>query len=375
MNTGWRRRSLNIFRAFLTSHQTHLIHNSIIQAVEVRMKRSYAFSSRKAGQLTIFTGLGLIFLLQNIFSLRYFLIDTMTSVNFTRARQEMKVCICLADDRYTDTDMQINSIHSIQELRQYARNLSNNSSELSYWRKTALINSAYAMKSGYDIILSDLSPYRKVFTEPRPSVWLKPSFMLDLQYKRPDCDWFALIDSDAYFWMSNQTLSLSQWFSTSSLHEASPVYYEFEAEKRDRQGFYNWDEQKAFFLVGLNGMFSSPAEGFPNVYEDRDNDFICAGVYFIKNGVRSKQFLHDWVSGPVDSSDEEMAIMQEYALKFSLEQRVLNMVLYPRYKDGIHIYSYRDFGSKNSPMIRHIWSAFHRERSRLMDKDLATLGF
>jgi hypothetical protein len=55
-------------------------------------------------------------------------------------------------------------------------------------------------------------------------------------------------------------------------------------------------------------MFSSPIEEFPNVY-----DFICAGVYFIKNGVRSKQFLQDWVSGPVDSSDEERAIMQEYA--------------------------------------------------------------
>jgi len=339
------------------------------------MKRYYEFPSRKAGQLTIFIGLGLIFLLQNILSLRYFLKDTMITDSLTRARQEMKICICLADDRYTDTDMQLNNIKSLQELHQYARGLSENWSNLKFWQKSALMNSAYAIKSGYDVIMSDLSPYRDVFAEPRPSVWLKPSFMLDLQYRRPDCDWFALIDSDAYFWMSNHTVSLSQWFSTASLHEASPGYYEFEAEKRNRRGFYDWDEQKAFLLVGLNGMFSSPAEGFPNVYEDKDNDFICAGVYFIKNGARSKQFLHDWVSGPVDSSDEETAIMQEYAFKFSLEQRVLNMVMYPRYKDGFHIYSYRDFGSKNSPMIRHIWSAFHEERSCLMDKDLSALGF
>lgn len=339
------------------------------------MKRLHEFLSRKAGQLPIFIGLGLIFLLQNFFSLRCFLRDTMISGNFTRKSQEMKVCICLADDRYTDTDMQLNDIESLKELHRYARGLSKNSSELSYWRKTALMNTAYALKSGFDIILSDLSPYRDVFAEARPSVWLKPSFMLDLQYKRPDCDWFALMDSDAYFWMSNHTVSLSQWFSTASLHEAAPGYYEFEADKRNRRGFYDWDEQEAFLLVGLNGMFSNPAEGFPNVYEDKDNDFICAGVYFIKNGARSKQFLHDWVSGPVDSSDEERAIMQEYAFKFSLEQRVLNMVLYPRYKDGIHIYSYRDFGSRNSPMIRHIWSAFHRERGRLMDKDLIALGF
>jgi len=199
--------------------------------------------------------------------------------------------------------------------------------------------------------------------------------MLDLQYERPDCDWYALIDSDAFFWMSNQTVSLSQWFSTASLHEASRGYYEFEAEKRNRLGFYDWNEQKAFFLVGLNGIFSSPAEGFPNFYEDKENDFLCAGVYFIKKGARSIEFLRDWVFGPVDSSEEELDIMQEYACKLSLEQRVLNMVLYPRYKNGIHIYSYRDFGSKDSPMIRHIWSAFRQERSRLMDNDLAALGF
>ena len=161
--------------------------------------------------------------------------DTTSSDNFGRARQEMKVCICLADDRYTDIDMQINNIGSLRELHRYARGLSKNASELSYWQKSALMNSAYAMKSGYDVILSDLSPYRDVFAEPRQSVWLKPSLMLDLQYKRRDCDWFALIDSDAYFWMSNHTVSFSQWLSTASLHEASPGYYEFEAEKRNRK--------------------------------------------------------------------------------------------------------------------------------------------
>jgi hypothetical protein len=199
--------------------------------------------------------------------------------------------------------------------------------------------------------------------------------MLDVQLTRPDCDWFSSIDSDAYFWMSKHTVDLRDWFSIGSLHEATPSYYEYEAEKRRRRGFYDWDEQKAFFLVGLNGMFSTPAEGFPNTYEDTYHDFICAGVYFIKRDARSKQFLHDWVSGPVDSSVEERAIIQEYALKFSLEQRVLNMVLYPRYKDGIHIYSYRDFGSKDGPLIRHTWSQFYQERHPLMNRDLLDLGF
>lgn len=332
-------------------------------------------SRRNENQLFLFFGLGLIFLFQNLFSLRYFLNENVRPNSLAQTKQDMKVCICLADDRYTDNDMQLNNIRSLPQLRDYIRSFSKNSSELDYWQKTALMNGAYAIKVGYDIILSDLSPYRDTFPEPRQSVWLKPSLMLDLQYKRPDCDWFALIDSDAYFWMSNQTISLSEWFSTASLHEASPGYYNFEEEKRNRRGFYAWSEQNAFFLVGLNGMFSNPPEGFPNVYEDEDNDFICAGVYFIKNDMRSKQFLHDWVFGPIDSSIAERSIIEEYAFKFSLEQRVLNMVLYPRYKDGFHIYSYRDFGSKDSPMIRHIWSAFNQDRSGLMDKDLTALGF
>ena len=285
------------------------------------------------------------------------------------------VCICLADDRFSRQDLEMATIDNIEELANFARTRLGPVSELQYWQKTALINTAYALKFGHKIIMSDLSAYRNVFQERRPSVWLKPSFMLDLIHTRPGCDWFASMDSDAYFWMSNHTVDLWRWFSTGSIHEASHHYYEFEEEKWRRWGFYDWDEQTAFFLVGLNGVFSNPAEGFPNFYEDDDNDFICAGVYFIKNDKRGKQFLHDWVSGPVNATAEEHIIMQEFALKFSFEQRVLNAVLYPRYKDGIQIYSFRDFGSKGGPLIRHTWSQYYKERDPLMNIDLTKLGF
>lgn len=53
--------------------------------------------------------------------------------------------------------------------------------------------------------------------------------MLDVHNTRPDCAWFASIDSDAYLWMAKQTVDLWDWFSTGSIHEASPGYYEFEA--------------------------------------------------------------------------------------------------------------------------------------------------
>jgi hypothetical protein len=340
------------------------------------MKRSHKRLSKTRWQLHVFLALGLAGLFVNTFFLYSSRKDELKVENMIVSKKtNSKVCICLSDDRYSEQDLQMAVVDSRKALRDFVGTRFRNLSDLGYWQKTAIINVAYAMTFGHQVIMSNLSAYRNVYREKRPSVWLKPSFMLDVQLTRPDCDWFGSIDSDAYLWMSKHTVDLRDWFSTGSLHEATPSYYEFETEKRRRRGFYDWDEQKAFFLVGLNGMFSTPAEGFPNTYEDTHNDFICAGVYFIKNDARSKQFLHDWVSGPVDSSAEERAIIQEYALKFSLEQRVLNMVLYPRYKDGIHIYSYRDFGSKDGPLIRHTWSQFHQERHPLMNRDLLNLDF
>lgn len=348
------------------------------------MKLSHKQSSRKKElSLCIFMGLGVAILVASTLILyvsfsnkeedesRY-----MATILASNHKQKV-VCICLADDRYSLQDLQMANVKTSQELVDFVRTHHGETlSNLGYWQKTAVINIAYALKFGHKVIMSNLTAYRDVYKEqPRPSVWSKPAFMLDVQHSRLDCDWFASIDSDAYLWMSKHTVDLISWFSTASLHEASFGYYEFEREKRRRKGFYDWDEQKAFFLVGLNGVFSNPPEGFPNPFEDRDNDFICAGVYFIKNDPRSKQFLHDWVSGPTDSSPLEKAIIQEYTVKFSLEQRVLNMVLYPRFKAGMHIYSYRDFGSKGGPMIRHTWSQFYQERDTLMSRDLVDLGF
>lgn len=123
------------------------------------MKRSQILLTKKEGQLILILGLGVIFLLQNILLSRTFLKQTRRPSNIKVLKQEIKICICLADDRYTDRDMQLNNVTSLQELHQYVRDLSGKSSELGYWQKTALMNSAYALKSGYDIILKWLSSY------------------------------------------------------------------------------------------------------------------------------------------------------------------------------------------------------------------------
>jgi hypothetical protein len=295
--------------------------------------------------------------------------------NVAEAKGKAKVCICLADDRFSKADLNISRFQSLEDIKRDIREQAFNITNLNYWQMSALINQMYALEFDYDVIISDLSAYKDAFKDhPRKSVWLKPIFMLDMQHKRPDCTWFVAIDSDAYFWMLKHSVSLADWFSTSSLHEGSFAYHEFERIKRDRNGYYSWLEQNNVFLrIGLNGVFSSPQEGFPSTYGNRQHDFICAGVYFLKNCGRSKQFLKDWVYGPAESTDEEKSVMEKYAFKFSLEQRVLNFVLYPRYREGIYIYSFRDFGSKEGPMIRHVWHPIQEERAPRFLADLKIL--
>lgn len=298
---------------------------------------------------------------------------TLLSSNSALAHTKSDVCICLADSRYSTRDMMLADISSFEELRGIINQDPQPIDEWGYWRKTALINTAYALRFNYKVIVSDLSAYQSVFNTTRSAVWLKPAFMLDMQYKRPDCQWFAMMDSDAYFWMANHTVALPDWFATKSLHEATARYHHHEEEKRIRRGYYDWNDFDAFLLIGMNGVFSEPYEGFPNLYGGKEHDFMCAGVYFIRNCYTSKQFLHDWVHGPVDSSDEERALLAEYAHKFSLEQRVLNAVLYPRYKNQIHIHSFKDFASIHGTRIRHVWSQFGDMRAWRINSDLVSI--
>lgn len=298
------------------------------------------------------------------------------SNNFVQTDPDPNVCICLADNRFSERDLSLVGINSESDLLDFITEDPQASKDWGYWRKTAMINKIYALRHNYKLIMSDLSAYQSVFNESRSAVWLKPAFMLAMEHERLDCDWFAMMDSDAYFWMANHTVGLRDWFSTKSIHEATPRYQEYEEEKRRRHGYFEWNETEAFLLIGLNGVFSEPQEGYPNVYAGKKDDFMCAGVYFIRNSQLSKQFLRDWVYGPNDMSAEEHEAMDFYAHHFPFEQRVLNLVLFPRYKDFIHIHSYRDFGSKDGTMIRHVWSQFREMRSSLIEKDInILLGF
>ena len=87
-----------------------------------------------------------------------------------KAVPRSNVCICLADDRFSQDDLELAAIKSYQELREFIEQDSEPLSEWGYWRKTALINAAYALKFNHPLILSNLSTYQTILpTYPRGS--------------------------------------------------------------------------------------------------------------------------------------------------------------------------------------------------------------
>lgn len=203
---------------------------------------------------------------------------TLLSSNSALAHTKSDVCICLADSRYSTRDMMLADISSFEELRGIINQDPQPIDEWGYWRKTALINTAYALRFNYKVIVSDLSAYQSVFNTTRSAVWLKPAFMLDMQYKRPDCQWFAMMDSDAYFWMANHTVALPDWFATKSLHEATARYHHHEEEKRIRRGYYDWNDFDAFLLIGMNGVFLNRTKASRTFMVGRSTT-LCARAY------------------------------------------------------------------------------------------------
>ena len=62
------------------------------------------------------------------------------------------ICICLADNRFTEGDLALAGATSIEELHRIIRQDPKPLVKWAYWRKTALINKAYALNFKHDVI-------------------------------------------------------------------------------------------------------------------------------------------------------------------------------------------------------------------------------
>ncbi|KAI3658950.1 hypothetical protein MP638_006326 [Amoeboaphelidium occidentale] len=294
------------------------------------------------------------------------------------AGNNTQVCIVAIDSRHDQLSQSILRQKSIEDLKKFT---STNEDRMSYMHFSIVLNHAYALKHGYRMIMSNTSEYNNVLNETGlPAVWLKPKYLLDLHEQKEeygDCEWFAMLDSDAFFWMQEHEMSLDQFFSTAAVHETSVNYQERETERLRRGGYFPWSEQSEYFMAGMNGVIAAGdyEKGFPSKFGDFGNDFLCAGVFFVKNNDQGAQLLKDWWLGP-EQRDEWTKVRWDWSHKyFSYEQMALNSVVSPKHINGTSVFSFYDFNYKDSNAIRHVWSHWNTERIPRMKHSLKTLGF
>lgn len=265
-------------------------------------------------------------------------------------------------------------MQSLDQLRHFTRH--QHPPGYKYWHSSLWLNKAYALTFGYKLIITNGSEYDEWLQQhPRqPSgTWVKLNFMLDILETRPDCEWAALMDSDAFFWMQNQTISLDSFFATTHADNRSFNYEAFMAEKNKcPEQLYPWREHKAFFVFGANGDLEPEKLGYPA--PPCKGHYLNAGVMFGKNDERARNFLRRWIYGVnLTTSEEELhrrglngsAVItydENGKVRFDNEQMTLNMLHYPKYQQDINVYPYRYFHWPEGDYIKHYWSPKRRSR-------------
>ena len=287
-------------------------------------------------------------------------------------REKTRVCIAMIDNRFQEQDLKIAAINTIDDLKETARRLSNTTK---YSTLSLILNKAYALKYGYQLFLSDTSEYQ-VFADKtgRVPAWLKPNFILDLQSRHLECEWFAYIDSDAFFYMSAQQMDFDEFFDTIDVPDVNPQFMERIQAKRQKGGVFRWRNQKEFLIIGRNGVDTNPPTGFPGRFLDPGTDYVCTGVFLVKNTNDGRKMMQDWISGPSDMKPSDYEGTYNYfAQRHPWEQRPFNQFIYPKYRQGSIAFSYLDFGHFNGSGIRHIWGVYSSYRIPIMQNAIHEL--
>ena len=285
---------------------------------------------------------------------------------------ETKACVVMMDSRFRQEDYLAASATSLKELKQF---INTRTDKIGFPQRSLLINKAYSLKFGYDFVISNATQYEFHLKEypKRHSVWLKPVFIQDVLEKRPDCEWLAYLDSDAYLWMDQHTVSLDDYFATASINDASVGYDEYSAKKLQTNGYYPWKDQQAYFMIGLDGLNMRDRRGWPSPALSIEQDYACAGVFFIKNCKKSKQLVDEWIHGPADMTPDIQEAYDFFATNWAREQSILDRIILPKHARGMYIYSFKDFVDPDGTVIRHVWSDISEERDFRGDQDLKEL--
>ncbi|KAJ3063735.1 hypothetical protein HDU99_004715, partial [Rhizoclosmatium hyalinum] len=249
-----------------------------------------------------------------------------------------KVCFTLIDSRIKEPHFEIAALNSTGQITDFiARELNKPKSEQSiyqYWTLSVLLVKSYALKHGYKVFVSN----GKEYTANRTALgqnenWGRLHLLLDLMNDPTvECDWFAYTDSDVYPWLKAHRLSLHDYFSTQRLAPES-YNYKTREEHRKVMGRYDpWTLQPESFIVGMNGDFEIPSPWPVEVIGVEDKrDYLCSGIFLVKNNRIGKQLIRDWTYGASDLSPDEKETHRLAGTKqFSWDQRALNYGVFQR---------------------------------------------
>ncbi|KAJ3082648.1 hypothetical protein HDU99_002038 [Rhizoclosmatium hyalinum] len=123
--------------------------------------------------------------------------------------------------------------------------------------------------------------------------------------------------------MKLHTKSLEEFFSTKRVAPESHNYKQRELQRNTTGKSTPWHLQEELFIIGMNGEFET--KNFPDrKYFTRYIDYICSGVFFVKNNDVGKRLIEDWMFGAKDLDEDEMDIYEKAGTQLSKDQWAFN---------------------------------------------------
>jgi hypothetical protein len=233
------------------------------------------------------------------------------------------------------------------------------------------------LSHGYPLLVSSTLEYQKYMNDTgRHAAWVKVNFMLDMAMRHPECEWLMWLDSDAFFWMYGHTMSLQDWLAMLPVHEVSPDFFTRERHRLQSSGYLPLAQQSAAMMLALNGVMELRGQerGYPSIFLDTRNDYLCSGVFIVRNNVKGREILADWIDPPSPTDDDTMSFYTSYANRHPYEQRALNGVVAPRHHPHMSVFAFRDFHFRYGSGVRHVWRQHADERMDILAEALWDVG-
>lgn len=267
------------------------------------------------------------------------------------------ICMATLHDQFNEGAMGLASSLDYQQLEErYNASLQeNHGQEPPFLTNILFLNKAYALRHKYNFFVSNGTQYREQQQKDQVnSAWLRILFVQDILRNNQECEWVLWLDADATVWMGGHTFSIEEWLASTSVHELSHNFMAEDLRRIRMRGHVPFNLHGSHFMAGLNGISrgtdANGYSGFPGNFLGRpsfDQDYICSGIWFVRNSAVGREMLENWW-GYIHK-------VETWKLNHPYEQRVLNLYILPLYQIHVAVYSFQHIGNINSNGIRHLW--------------------